>query len=92
MAKQGISFIMEIKLEMLEISVFQSSETRWGVQGLEYDIFAEGETMKEALENFGVSLAAELAYCERYKVPLSSIGKAPKSCLRGRLNDDRPPG
>ena len=69
---------MKMKMKMLEILVFQSSETRWGVQALEYDIFAEGETIKEALDNFGASLAAELEYCEKYKVSLSSIGKAPK--------------
>ena len=68
-----------MKIKSLKVLVFQSPETRlWGAQALEYDIFAEGETIKEALDNFQVSMAAELAYCERYKVTLSSIGKAPK--------------
>ena len=68
-----------MKIKSLKVLVFQSPETRlWGAQALEYDIFAEGETIKEALDNFQVSMVAELEYCKKYKVPFSSIGKAPK--------------
>ena len=63
-----------MKTKPMEILVFKSSPTIWGAQALGYDIFAEGETIKEALDNFHVGLAAELAYCERYKISLSSIG------------------
>ena len=51
---------------------------RWGVQALEYDIYTEGDTLNEALENFGVVLTAEAHYCARNSLTLEALGEAPR--------------
>ena len=69
-------------IKKLNVLIFQAHEQggpqRWGAQALEYDIYAEGDTISEAMDNFGVVFAAELAYCEKHELSPSSIGKAPK--------------
>ena len=67
------------KLNVLIFQIHQAGDAqRWGAQALEYDVFAEGDTIADAMDNFGLAFAAELAYCEKHKFPPSSIGKAPK--------------
>ena len=72
----------QMAIKKLNVLIFQAHEQGepqcWGAQALEYDIYAEGDTISEAMDNFSIVFAAELAYCEKYKLSLSSIGKAPK--------------
>lgn len=50
----------------------------WIAQCLERDIAAQGETIKQALDEFGKMLAAEIAYALHKGVePLSNLDQAP---------------
>ena len=63
-------------MKLFEMSLFKTSDTSWGIQSSHYDIFAEGKTILEAMENFQVSVMAELEYCKRYNVSLPLIEEA----------------
>ena len=51
---------------------------RWGIQGREHDLYVEGDTLNETLENFGLALVAEAHYCVRHSLPLNSLGQPPE--------------
>ena len=60
-----------------DIIVWRSQHDTYSAQLMQYDIYAEGESIDSALENLEFSILGENAYCETYKLPLSSIGKPP---------------
>ena len=56
---------------------YKEGNIHWAVQGLEYDICAEGDNIMDAMNNFAISLLAEIDYCTNNKLTLRSIGAAP---------------
>ena len=72
-------------IQKLNVVVFQTQEPGspqcWAAQALEYTVFAEGDSVHDAMDNFALAFAAEISYCEKHALPLSSIGKPPKAFL-----------
>ena len=52
---------------------FLEDSKRWNAQMLEYDIYADGETLEKAMENMSLAIAAEEEFCKRNEIVMEKF-------------------
>ena len=68
-----------LTLSVVLIKEHYEQKTLWVAQCLDYDVAAQGETIQEAKEAFGVAFSAQLAvYIDDNQNPLEMIPPAPQ--------------